>query len=288
MSLSCPQRRGHGRGVVQLVRESYQQALAVRPYGVVGAAQHRGAQLLLRHAEGAAKGNGVHAPFVLAPAPGAGAVKQHLAVEWLDAPEVQDVRADCPEALQDRGVVGDRSEQQRLGVRGHHATRRVSATSGAYGGSSGLMRGSVCVLIHDLLCFGYRSAKVPLRKSKHKVRHGPRRNRWAPPAGTPRARLAHRPTDHGGPGPAGRRWTLRVLWELRDGSAASFRELRERCDNMSTSVLNQRLSELRDAGLIHTTAGGYSLTKQGMELQEAPSPTERLVKALASAPAGRG
>ena len=48
----------------------------------------------------------------------------------------------------------------------------------------------------------------------------------------------------------GRRWALRVLWELRDGTRSSFRELRERCDQMSTSVLNQRLAELRDAGLV--------------------------------------
>ena len=45
----------------------------------------------------------------------------------------------------------------------------------------------------------------------------------------------------------GRRWALRVLWELRDGPL-SFRELRERCDQMSTSVLNQRLAELRMPG----------------------------------------
>ena len=34
----------------------------------------------------------------------------------------------------------------------------------------------------------------------------------------------------------GRRWTLRVLWELRAGPAR-FEELRGRCDEMSTSAI---------------------------------------------------
>jgi DNA-binding HxlR family transcriptional regulator len=76
----------------------------------------------------------------------------------------------------------------------------------------------------------------------------------------------------------GRRWTLRVLWELRDGSPASFRELRERCDQMSTSVLNQRLTDLREAGLITTSAGGYHLTEQGAQLQEALAPLDSWAK----------
>ncbi|HEX5923207.1 MAG TPA: hypothetical protein VFY45_05210 [Baekduia sp.] len=40
----------------------------------------------------------------------------------------------------------------------------------------------------------------------------------------------------------GRRWALRVIWELSQ-ETLSFRALRERCDSMSTSVLNERLSE---------------------------------------------
>ena len=36
---------------------------------------------------------------------------------------------------------------------------------------------------------------------------------------------------------------------------------------MSTSVLNQRLAELRDAGLVESE-GGYRLTKMGMQLQD--------------------
>lgn len=76
----------------------------------------------------------------------------------------------------------------------------------------------------------------------------------------------------------GRRWTLRVLWELRDGQGASFRELRERCDSMSTSVLNQRLGELREAGIVTGGPGGYRLTDSGRELLEALAPLDAWAK----------
>jgi DNA-binding HxlR family transcriptional regulator len=81
----------------------------------------------------------------------------------------------------------------------------------------------------------------------------------------------------------GRRWALRVLWELRDGKPLSFRELRERCDSMSTSVLNQRLRELREAGLVESGKGGYHLTKQGMQLKEALAPLDDWSKRWARA-----
>ena len=76
----------------------------------------------------------------------------------------------------------------------------------------------------------------------------------------------------------GRRWALRVLWELRDGNPLSFRELRERCDAMSTSVLNQRLAELREAGLVESGEGGYRLTKQGLQLKDALAPLDLWAK----------
>ena len=45
----------------------------------------------------------------------------------------------------------------------------------------------------------------------------------------------------------GRRWALRVLWELRSGPVPGFRELQSRCGGVSSSVLTDRLTELRDA-----------------------------------------
>ena len=62
----------------------------------------------------------------------------------------------------------------------------------------------------------------------------------------------------------GRRWTLRILWELRDGGKLTSRELRAACDEASPTVLQARLSELRDAGFLDLAAeGGYSLTPSG-------------------------
>jgi DNA-binding HxlR family transcriptional regulator len=80
----------------------------------------------------------------------------------------------------------------------------------------------------------------------------------------------------------GRRWALRVLWELRDGTPLSFRELRERCDSMSTSVLNQRLAELRDAGLVDAGDGGYHLTRSGKDLKDAIAPLDTWAKRWAA------
>jgi DNA-binding HxlR family transcriptional regulator len=61
----------------------------------------------------------------------------------------------------------------------------------------------------------------------------------------------------------GRRWALRILWELRAGPL-SFQRLQARCDSMSTSVLSQRLTELRDSQLVERDPrGAYALTEQG-------------------------
>jgi DNA-binding HxlR family transcriptional regulator len=47
----------------------------------------------------------------------------------------------------------------------------------------------------------------------------------------------------------GRRWTLRIVWELRDGPLTS-RALRTASDDASPTVMQARLSELRGAGLV--------------------------------------
>jgi DNA-binding HxlR family transcriptional regulator len=64
----------------------------------------------------------------------------------------------------------------------------------------------------------------------------------------------------------GRRWTIRICWELREKSLTS-RALRKACDDASPTVLQARLSELRDAGFVEwDPAGGYRLTESGKEL----------------------
>src|SRR3974390_3324553 len=56
----------------------------------------------------------------------------------------------------------------------------------------------------------------------------------------------------------GRRWTLRILWELREGALTS-RALRTACDEASPTVLNERLKDLREAGFVELGDGGYGL-----------------------------
>ena len=75
----------------------------------------------------------------------------------------------------------------------------------------------------------------------------------------------------------GRRWAMRVIWELRAGPLA-FRDLQAACDGMSSSVLNQRLAELRDAGIAAQGEGGYRLTPLGAELIDAYKPLDAWAK----------
>ena len=72
----------------------------------------------------------------------------------------------------------------------------------------------------------------------------------------------------------GRRWALRILWELRDGPVGA-RALRERCDGMSSSVLYDRLRELTAAALIEQTdTDAYALTGTGQALGQALKPLD--------------
>jgi DNA-binding HxlR family transcriptional regulator len=71
----------------------------------------------------------------------------------------------------------------------------------------------------------------------------------------------------------GRRWALRVIWELRDGPLGA-RALLARCEGLSSSVLYQRLGELTDAGLLQATADGYALTELGISLGTAIAPLD--------------
>jgi len=73
----------------------------------------------------------------------------------------------------------------------------------------------------------------------------------------------------------GRRWSLRVLWELR-AEPLGFRALRQRCDAVSTSVLRQRLVELDAAGLVEQDGEQrYRLTDVGADLGLALRPLLR-------------
>ena len=76
----------------------------------------------------------------------------------------------------------------------------------------------------------------------------------------------------------GRRWTLRILWELRERSLTS-RALRSACDEASPTVLQARLSELRQAGLVELLPSyGYRLTAIGKELLQNFLPLHRFAE----------
>src|SRR4051794_13713924 len=71
----------------------------------------------------------------------------------------------------------------------------------------------------------------------------------------------------------GRRWTMRILWELSQ-APAGFRELQRRCEGMASSVLSTRLGELTGARLLVLHGDGHHLTPLGQDLVEALSPLD--------------
>jgi DNA-binding HxlR family transcriptional regulator len=68
----------------------------------------------------------------------------------------------------------------------------------------------------------------------------------------------------------GRRAALRVLWELR-AEALTFRALQEAAAT-NPALLNTRLKELREAGVVDHGEGGYCLTDSGRDLMQALHP----------------
>ena len=63
----------------------------------------------------------------------------------------------------------------------------------------------------------------------------------------------------------GRRWVLRIVWELRD-KPRRFRDLQDSI-GASPTIINTRLAELREASLVELDeAAGYRLTALGQEL----------------------
>jgi len=80
----------------------------------------------------------------------------------------------------------------------------------------------------------------------------------------------------------GRRWCLRILWELRH-DRLTFRELQTAAGNISPTVLNSRLGELRTAGLVDQVPGdGYGLTPMGHELLSHLGPLHRFAESWAA------
>ena len=77
----------------------------------------------------------------------------------------------------------------------------------------------------------------------------------------------------------GRRWTLRIIWELRDDRSLTSRALRAACDEASPTIIQARLTELRDAHLVELVPGdGYRLTGLGKDLMENVLPLHRFAE----------
>jgi DNA-binding HxlR family transcriptional regulator len=72
----------------------------------------------------------------------------------------------------------------------------------------------------------------------------------------------------------GRRWVLRIIWELRDGPLGA-RALMARCGDISSSVLYDRLRELTEARIVtRSVDDDYVLTELGLSLREALAPLD--------------
>jgi DNA-binding HxlR family transcriptional regulator len=60
---------------------------------------------------------------------------------------------------------------------------------------------------------------------------------------------------------------LGVLWNLGEGPR-SFRNLQMLCGDISPSILNSRLKDLREADILENSPVGYQLTARGQALRQ--------------------
>ncbi len=72
----------------------------------------------------------------------------------------------------------------------------------------------------------------------------------------------------------GKKWTLRIIWELSRSGPSTFRTLRANCENVSPSILNARLKDLRELDLVTLAESGYVLSDKGREMAALLSPLD--------------
>jgi len=84
----------------------------------------------------------------------------------------------------------------------------------------------------------------------------------------------------------GRRWSLRIVWELR-GEPLTSRALRAACDDASPTILQTRLDDLREASLVELVPeSGYRLTPLGRELFDTFMPLHHFAERWSKRSAG--
>jgi len=75
----------------------------------------------------------------------------------------------------------------------------------------------------------------------------------------------------------GRTWALGIIWQLRHGSL-SFSDLQQSCENISPTLLTNRLKELQQTHLVERNIDGYQLTAIGLELFQVIAPLSQWAK----------
>lgn len=76
----------------------------------------------------------------------------------------------------------------------------------------------------------------------------------------------------------GSRWAMGILWAVCESGPLTFRQLQEKCDTISPTVLNKRLHELRAAKLLSTSPTGYVSTAIGRRIYEQLVPLGDIAK----------
>jgi len=69
----------------------------------------------------------------------------------------------------------------------------------------------------------------------------------------------------------GRTWALGIVWNLHY-APCTFRELQNKCEDISPTLLNTRIRELIATAIVEKTSKGYALTSLGQELFELMKP----------------
>ena len=224
--------------------------------------RHAACDLGVGEAEARGEERHVHAPLVLA-----AAAAQVRRITSSRSRRSSGPRSSRFEARIFRGRAGCArgcGRAQRGDARRHHAGERRRRRRGRG-------RRERCeAVVHRLL-----SATVFVANYRYFFRSARgRRRRGDSATRRARARLAHRPPDHGRARSA--RTALGAAGPLGAARGAlPFRALRAACGGVSPTVLNTRLAELREAGILEPTPEGYAVTELGRELCRALAPLEQ-------------